>query len=309
VYSETIPQLFNASRTLPDLSRECSYWSRRDGRIFLQHFHPSQTAEYTPHTHSEYHIVVCLEGAVLKTQLGETQVIEAGQALAGNFGVEHSSCYATARGRSESVTLTVDRRMLSGLLPGYRFEAERGDRLPVLLGRLDSPLIYQCAREVAPELKERKPGYEVVLEGLAMRMMIETLRAWPVRKIELCEVDWTPRLPRRDFVRACEFMRWCRKDDFRLDQLSRMLGISESRFTRLFRASANEGPAAFFNRILLCRASALLRDRSLSVKEISYDLGFKTASHFVASFRRQFGVTPQNYRVSRSIEEQLLVSS
>lgn len=302
MFSGSLSNLFNAPCSIPELDRESSYWSRLDGKLFLQHFYPSRLVEYPCHTHSEYNIVVCLEGAVSKTQMGETHVIEAGEAVMCNFGVEHASSYRTGSRAAESVSLTVDRRILSGLLSPQQSGKEEGHHIPVLLGRINSPVLYSCACDVVNELKERRPGYEVVLEGLAMRMLIETLRAWPVRRIEQFEVDWTPRLPRRDFVRAYEFMRWCRKDDFRLDHLSRVLNSSEARFARLFRASVNESPASFFNRILLCRGCMLLRDKSLSVKEISHLLGFKTASHFVVAFRREFGTTPQSYRLGASSE-------
>jgi AraC-like DNA-binding protein len=91
-------------------------------------------------------------------------------------------------------------------------------------------------------------------------------------------------------------MRWCRKDAFRVQHLCRFLGSSEERFTRLFRAATSDSPASFYNRMLLERGRDLLRDRSLPVKEVSYLLGFKTSSHFVVAFRRQFGTTPLEYR-------------
>jgi len=40
----------------------------------------------------------------------------------------------------------------------------------------------------------------------------------------------------------------------------------------------------------------LLRDSRCSVKEIGFQLGFKTASHFIAAFRREFATTPQEFR-------------
>jgi AraC-like DNA-binding protein len=99
-------------------------------------------------------------------------------------------------------------------------------------------------------------------------------------------------------VRAYEFMRWCRKDSFRIQHLCRFLGTSEERFNRLFRAATNDSPASFYNRLLLDQGCTLLEDPALSIKEISYQLGFKTPSHFVVTFRRQFGTTPQDYRYS-----------
>jgi AraC-like DNA-binding protein len=129
-----------------------------------------------------------------------------------------------------------------------------------------------------------------------MRILVETLRLWPHSKVEQCEADCNPRLPRRDFIRAYEFMHWCRKDAFRLQHLCRFLGSSEGRFTRLFRAAANATPVAFYNRMLLEQGCDLLRNPGLSVKEIAFLLGFKTSSHFVSAFHREFGMTPLEYR-------------
>ena len=127
---------------------------------------------------------------------------------------------------------------------------------------------------------------------------METLRAWPRAGVEKCAVDFHPRLPRREFVRAYEFMRWCRKDAFRVEHLCRFLGSSEERFTRLFLAATHSTPASFYNRMLLEHGRDLLRLQALSVKEVSSLLGFKTTSHFIAAFRHQFGKPPQEYRLT-----------
>ena len=39
-------------------------------------------------------------------------------------------------------------------------------------------------------------------------------------------------------------------------------------------------------------------EAGMSVKEISYTLGFRTTSHFVASFHREFGAPPAKYRAN-----------
>ena len=272
------------------------FWSRPDGQICVQHFRPTESVSYRPHTHSEYNIVICLAGAVSKTQMGSTHVIEPGETMMGNFGVEHASAYLTDARGGEAVSVTVDRRILTSLLEDAGLPSPSGRKSLVFLGKLDSPVLYSCALDITQELQHRELGHGIVLEGLAMRMLVEALRGWPRAGVELCEVDWIPRLPRRDFVRAYEFMRWCRKDAFRLQHLCRFLGTSEERFTRLFRAAIHASPAGFYNRMLLERGKDLLGDRHLSIKEVSYLLGFRTSSHFVAAFHRQFGLTPLEYR-------------
>ena len=301
MYSESLGSVLDPRRAVAinEAEQECRFWSRADGQLCIQHFRPSEPVSYQPHTHSEYNIVICIAGAVSKTQMGSTHVIEAGEAMMGNFGVEHTSGYLTDNRGCDVVCLTLDRRLLSCLVDDAGLAAPNGVRNPVFLGTLSSRVLHACALDMTQEIEGRELGHAIVLEGLALRMIVETLRSWPRAHVERCDVDVTPRLPRRDFVRAYEFMRWCRKDEFRLKNLCRFLGSSEERFTRLFRAATNSSPAHFYSRMLLERGRTLLEDRSLSVKEISYQLGFKTSSHFVAAFGKQFGSTPLSYRSAR----------
>jgi AraC-like DNA-binding protein len=281
---------------------ECSFWSRPDGQLSVQYFRPGEDVSYHPHTHSEYVIVLCLAGAVAKTQMGQTCVVGPGEAMMGNFGVEHASAYLNEGRPCEAVCLTVSQRVLGGVLKDFRLPPVSDRAMPVFLGKLNQHILHSCAEDIASELRGRALGHKIVIEGLALRVLVETLRAWPRTGVEKCEVDFTPRLPRQDFVRAYEFMRWCRKDAFRLEHLCRSLGSSEGRFTRLFLAATNSTPASFFNQMLLEQGRDLLRDPALSVKEVSIQLGFKTPSHFIMAFRRQFGKPPQEYRSANESE-------
>jgi AraC-like DNA-binding protein len=299
MFSGTLLQLseVNAVRVQQTGSElKCNYWARPDGQICIQHLRVGQSVSYQPHTHSEYHLSICLAGAVLKTQMGVTRVIEAGGVMIGNFGVEHASAYFADGKECEAVCLSLDRRVVWGLLEDADLPLPVGRSSPVFLGNVGSQVIALCARDIVAELQRRESGQAVVLEGLALRILVETLRAWPRAAVERCEVDWTPRLPRHDFVRAYEFMRWCRKDAFRIDQLCQFLGASEERFTRLFRAATNVSPARYFGRMLLERGRDLLQEPNIAVKEIGDLLGFKTSSHFIVAFRREFGMTPMDYR-------------
>jgi len=185
---------------------------------------------------------------------------------------------------------------LTSLTREFGLPSADGETCPVFTGKLNNSILHDCAQSIAEELRDGKPGHKLVIETLATRLLVEAMRSWPRANIEKMETDKTPRLPRKDFVRAYEFMRWCRKEDFRLHHLCQFLGSSEERFTRLFLASTRHTPASFYNRLLLERARDLLRDPQLSIKEIGFQLGFKTSSHFIAAFRREFAASPQEYR-------------
>ncbi len=276
------------------------FWSRADGKLHVQWYRAPSQVMFAPHTHSEFNIVVCLDGAVHTRQLGNGETAEAGQAMMGsNPGVEHSSQYLPGRQGCQAVSLTFAPEVLSSLFRAHSLPAARRGYVPAFTGKVSSRTIERAAEEIVEEMRNRAFAHEAIIEGLAMRILVESFRLWPKERSGEVAEDTTPRLARRDHVRTFEFMRWCRKDSFRIQHLCRFLGTSEERFNRLFRAATNDSPASFYNRLLLDQGCALLEDPALSIKEISYQLGFKTPSHFVVTFRRQFGTTPQDYRYSR----------
>ena len=276
----------------------CIFWTNPSEQLCVQNFGPGEDVHYQPHTYSEYTIVVCLEGEMFKTQMGQTTGIGRGETMIGNPGVEHSSGYLSRNGKTcETICLTLDPRLIASLSKEFNLPATDRETCAAFGGKVENPKVHECARTIAEELRAAQPGHRIVIETLATRLLVETLRSWPRNNISRIPVDPSPRLPRRDFVRAYEFMRWCRKENFRLQQLCQFLGSSQERFTRLFLASTRHTPASFYNRMLLERARMLLQNEELSIKEIGFELGFKTSSHFIAAFRREFAASPQEYRL------------
>lgn len=282
-----------------DLKPSSIFWTRDDGQVCVQNFRPAADVFLQPHTYSEYTIVVCLEGEIAKSQMGQSEVIGKGGAIIGNHGIEHTSGYWSSNGKPcEAVVLSLERRLLGSLAKEFNLPLIDNEFSPAFMGKVESETLYESARVIASELRTGLPGHKIVVETIATRLMVEALRVWPRANIHKVRADLSPRLPRRDFVRAHEFMRLCRKEHFRLQNLCHFLGSSEERFARLFLASTQHTPASFYNRMLLERARGLLRDPKLSVKEIGFMLGFKTSSHFIAAFRREFKATPQELRQS-----------
>jgi AraC-like DNA-binding protein/quercetin dioxygenase-like cupin family protein len=273
------------------------FWTDPTGQMCVQNFRPAEDIHYQPHTHAEYSIVVCLAGEMFKTQGHKTFVIGPGETMIGNPGVEHASGYVGRNGDScETICLSLAPRLVGRLADEFNLPPVDLSQCPAFTGKVQNRILHECAQTLAEELRGDRPGGKIIIQTLATRLLVETLRSWPRANIERIPTDPAPRLPRRDFVRAYEFMRWCRKENFRLQHLCQMLGSSQERFTRLFLASTRHTPASFYNRMLLERALELLQNPRLSIKEIGFELGFKTSSHFIAAFRREFDRSPQDYR-------------
>ncbi len=81
-----------------------------------------------------------------------------------------------------------------------------------------------------------------------------------------------------------------------LDDLARVAGLSRFHFSRAFQNAMGEPPSAYLARRRLEWAKRLLRMSDLSHAEIARRSGHGTASQFAATFKRQTGQTPSDYR-------------
>ena len=72
--------------------------------------------------------------------------------------------------------------------------------------------------------------------------------------------------------------------------------MSRSTFYRYFRDEFGMTPLAYLNEKRMERAKALLRDAERTVTEVSYELGFRSVSHFITKFRDAVGVTPKTFQ-------------
>lgn len=196
----------------------------------------------------------------------------------------------------EAVSIATDSRLFTSLTADFQLPCSKKEMCLAFTGKVQSAALANCAHSIAHELKHKPSGHNIVLETQAIQLVIEAIRAWPREAVKEIAYQAALRLSRREFVRAYEYMRSCRKEDFRLQHLCRFLGSSEDRFARLFLASTGDTPARFYNRLLLDRALDLLRDAKLSIKRITFELGFKTSSHFIAVFHREFAISPQEFR-------------
>ncbi|WP_114417540.1 4-hydroxyphenylacetate catabolism regulatory protein HpaA [Marinospirillum perlucidum] len=78
------------------------------------------------------------------------------------------------------------------------------------------------------------------------------------------------------------------------------LGISESRLHQICQRIANRSPKKIIHDRLLQEAKRLLTFSNLSSSEICYQLGFSDPAYFSRFFKRNTGLTTQQYRQSQN---------
>jgi signal transduction histidine kinase/ligand-binding sensor domain-containing protein/DNA-binding response OmpR family regulator len=84
--------------------------------------------------------------------------------------------------------------------------------------------------------------------------------------------------------------------DFSVEQLCREMAMSNSQLHRKLTALTGYSASRFIRYIRLTQAKTLLRDTDDPVVNIAYDSGFSDPNYFSRSFKKEFGITPSDFR-------------
>lgn len=74
------------------------------------------------------------------------------------------------------------------------------------------------------------------------------------------------------------------------------LRVSPQYLSLTFKKNVGVGFSVYLNRLRLQYAAAKLSGTNTPITAICYDCGYQNLSHFLRSFKKQYGVTPRQYR-------------
>ncbi len=81
-----------------------------------------------------------------------------------------------------------------------------------------------------------------------------------------------------------------------LNDVARLVGMSDSYFSGFFRKSTGTRFVEFLNRVRISRACTLLVDTDRQITSICFDVGFNNVANFNRHFHGLKGITPSEYR-------------
>jgi len=81
-----------------------------------------------------------------------------------------------------------------------------------------------------------------------------------------------------------------------IEELSKVACLSECHLYKLFKELYHCSPHQYLLKIRLNKAKSLLNDTIYPINEIVGMVGFENTSSFIRLFRKNFTLTPQNYR-------------
>ncbi|MBA2525170.1 MAG: helix-turn-helix transcriptional regulator [Pyrinomonadaceae bacterium] len=156
--------------------------------------------------------------------------------------------------------------------------------------------LAQLARSLTIELRDEKPGREIVLGALVDQIVVHLLRHYSnIRRSEELELSRVGLIDRR-IRRSVELMHAQLEQDLSLKEIAAASYLSPFHFVRVFKKLTGTTPHAYLANIRTTRAQLLLAEPNLSVTEISSRVGYSSPSHFTKAFRQATGLTPRAFR-------------
>ncbi len=87
-----------------------------------------------------------------------------------------------------------------------------------------------------------------------------------------------------------------------LEELAKLCGCSLATFKRRFKKYYQQAPAKYILQKKLERSFQLLSIESHSISEVAYSCGFENVNHFNRAFKKHYGLTPSQSRLTQKGE-------
>ena len=84
--------------------------------------------------------------------------------------------------------------------------------------------------------------------------------------------------------------------DLTLERMAKHFKVGKRTLNRIFHKQLNCSPFRYLVTARMNYAVQLLRSNTLSIREVAEECGYKSASFFIAEFKKSFGKTPLKYR-------------
>jgi two-component system response regulator YesN len=104
-----------------------------------------------------------------------------------------------------------------------------------------------------------------------------------------------------DIDKACEYINKNYRQQISLDDLASMVGFSSFYFSKIFKIHKGINFIDYLTNVRISMGKELLKDNTISVKEISQLIGYNNADYFTRVFKRSEGLTPTEYRNKRRL--------
>ncbi|MDE7185948.1 MAG: AraC family transcriptional regulator [Lachnospiraceae bacterium] len=167
----------------------------------------------------------------------------------------------------------------------------------------DDTQILALIEEMADEFRHQKNYYDVLLNSLLTNFFIQLLRRHEK------DVQVPNPAGHQDEKNIIFILRYLTEhcDAITLMELSRFFNYSERQMARILKEYTGRNFTDLVQSIKLSKACELLKNPQISIQEIIDTVGYSNSSHFYRLFKKQYQITPTEYRKQLFTHEKIVL--
>lgn len=144
-------------------------------------------------------------------------------------------------------------------------------------------------QEIVNQVKTERPGYHQICSGLVINLLGQVISTKKNENFRHNPVEAV-------IQKACMIIRDNPDQNLNIEKLAEELKINYSLFRKAFKKYTGLSPMQYHASLRIKQAIHLLTNTDLSVKEISFNLGFCSVFYFSKLFKEKTGRTPSDFR-------------
>ena len=243
-----------------------------------------------PHWHDEVEIDFVLKGSLYYTVNGVTYNLSQGDVVVVDSGVIHSGRCRDGRmveeTRAEVMTLQINKDVFHyANYPIPSFE--------VFITREDNGDLRAILLEIKSVFEQKKDYYEMLLNSNVLRLCYCLMADHSLQeKNSSRNINPT----NREIKKALKYIEDHCLEKVALEDVAEYLNYNVSYFSRSFHQFTGFTFKEYLNRCRCTRAANMLGETDKNISEISFECGFPNVGSFITFFKRQYHLTPEQYR-------------
>ena len=155
--------------------------------------------------------------------------------------------------------------------------------------------VYKHLCDAAQLFLSGSPGNRLAADVMLFRVLEEAIRFGPLAAIGSLKPHPSLRL-QTGVDKAIQQMQAQLERELSVQDIGKMVDLSPTHLTKGFRELMGHSPMAYLRRLRMLKARELLRDPSLTIKEIAHRVGYGDPGRFSKSFQEFDGLAPSMFR-------------
>ena len=156
--------------------------------------------------------------------------------------------------------------------------------------------LEELLQELSGEYHAKREGCRLTIRADLVRLLVYCRRLRDRNRERERARGPASGTPKESVLCSLRYIRSHFTEQISLDQMARMVMLSPSYYSHLFKMATRKTFVEYINLLRIRKATGLLRNTDGLIVDICYECGFQSVNHFNRMFKSLVGTSPREYR-------------